>query len=41
MEALANVDGMQSVRLPQGKLSLHEEFAAEVAEVVAAFLARP
>jgi pimeloyl-ACP methyl ester carboxylesterase len=41
MEALANIDGMQSVRLAQGKLSLHEEFAAGVAEVVAAFLARP
>jgi pimeloyl-ACP methyl ester carboxylesterase len=39
MEALAMVDGMQSVRLPEGKLSLHEEFAAQVAQVVAPFLA--
>jgi pimeloyl-ACP methyl ester carboxylesterase len=38
MEALAKVDGIQSIRLPRGKLSPHEEFAAEVAEVVAPFL---
>jgi pimeloyl-ACP methyl ester carboxylesterase len=41
MEALVNVDGMQSVCLQKGKLSLHEEFANQVAEIIAAFLARP
>lgn len=38
MEAFGKVDTIQSVRLPKGKLSLHEEFAAEVADVVAPFL---
>jgi hypothetical protein len=41
MEALVNVDGMQSVCLQKGKLSLREEFANQVAEIIAAFLARP
>jgi hypothetical protein len=31
--------GMRSVCMPQGKLSLHEEFAAQVVQVVAPFLA--
>jgi pimeloyl-ACP methyl ester carboxylesterase len=39
MEALATIDGMQSVCIPRGKLSLHEEFADQVAPVVAPFLA--
>jgi pimeloyl-ACP methyl ester carboxylesterase len=39
MEALATIDGMQSVRIPRGKLSLHEEFADQVAQVIAPFLA--
>jgi hypothetical protein len=39
MEALATISGMRSVRIPRGKLSLHEEFAAQVAQVVAPFLA--
>jgi pimeloyl-ACP methyl ester carboxylesterase len=38
MEALAMIHGMQSVCIPQGKLALHEEFAAQVAQVVAPFL---
>jgi hypothetical protein len=32
--------GMRSVCMPQGKLSLHEEFAAQVVQAVAPFLAR-
>jgi pimeloyl-ACP methyl ester carboxylesterase len=39
MEALATIDGIQSVCIPRGKLSLHEEFADQVARVVAPFLA--
>lgn len=39
MEAFGKIDTAQSVCLPEGKLSLHEEFAAEVADVVAPFLA--
>jgi pimeloyl-ACP methyl ester carboxylesterase len=39
MEALATISGMRSVGIPRGKLSLHEEFAAQVAQVVAPFLA--
>jgi hypothetical protein len=31
---------MQSVCPPRGKLALHEEIAAQVAQVVAPFLAR-
>lgn len=39
MEAFGKVDTIQTICLPEGKLSLHEEFAAEVADVVAPFLA--
>jgi pimeloyl-ACP methyl ester carboxylesterase len=39
MEALAAVPGMQSIRLPQGKLALHEEFPEAVAQAVRPFLA--
>lgn len=39
MEAIAKVDTIQSSCLPEGKLSLYEEFAAEVADAVAPFLA--
>jgi pimeloyl-ACP methyl ester carboxylesterase len=39
MEALATVYGMQSVCIPGGKLALHEEFAAQVAQAIAPFLA--
>jgi pimeloyl-ACP methyl ester carboxylesterase len=39
MEALATISGKRSVCIPRGKLSLHEEFAAQVAQVVAPFLA--
>jgi len=39
MEALATIDGMRSICIPRGKLSLHEEFADQVAQVVAPFLA--
>jgi pimeloyl-ACP methyl ester carboxylesterase len=39
MEALATSYGMRSVRIPRGKLSLHEEFAIQVAQAVAPFLA--
>src|SRR3979411_2949528 len=39
MEALATIDGVRSVCIPRGKLSLHEEFAAQVAQAVAPFLA--
>jgi pimeloyl-ACP methyl ester carboxylesterase len=39
MEALATIAGMRSVCIPRGKLSLHEEFAAQVAQAVAPFLA--
>jgi pimeloyl-ACP methyl ester carboxylesterase len=39
MEALATVQGVRSVCIPSGKLSLHEEFADQVAQVVAPFLA--
>jgi hypothetical protein len=38
-EALATIDGMQSVCISRGKLSLHEERADQVAWVVAPFLA--
>lgn len=37
MEALAARPGIESVRLPQGKLSLHEEFPDAVAEAIARF----
>jgi pimeloyl-ACP methyl ester carboxylesterase len=39
MEALATVDGIRSVCIPLGKLSLHEEFPTQVAQAVAPFLA--
>jgi pimeloyl-ACP methyl ester carboxylesterase len=39
MEALATIDGVRSVCIPLGKLSVHEEFAAQVAQVIAPFLA--
>jgi pimeloyl-ACP methyl ester carboxylesterase len=39
MEALATVPGMQSLCIPGGKLALHEEFPAQVAQAIAAFLA--
>jgi pimeloyl-ACP methyl ester carboxylesterase len=39
MQALATVSAMQSVCIPRGKLALHEEFAEEVAQIVAPFLA--
>jgi pimeloyl-ACP methyl ester carboxylesterase len=39
MEALATISGMRSVCIPRGKLSLHEEFAAQVAQAIAPFLA--
>lgn len=37
MEALAARPGIESVRLPQGKLSLHEEFPDAVAEAITRF----
>jgi hypothetical protein len=39
MEALATIDGMQSVCIARGKLALHEEFADQVARDIAPFLA--
>jgi pimeloyl-ACP methyl ester carboxylesterase len=39
MDALATVPGMRSVRLPQGKLALHEEFPDAVAQAIEPFLA--
>ena len=39
MEALATIDGVRSVCIPRGKLSVYEEFAAQVALVIAPFLA--
>lgn len=39
MDALAAIPGMRSVRLPQGKLALHEEFPDAVAQAVMPFLA--
>jgi hypothetical protein len=32
---------MRAVRLPSGKLALHEEFADVVADPIAAFLSEP
>lgn len=37
MEALSDMPGIESVRLPQGKLSLHEEFPDAVAAAIARF----
>ena len=39
IEALAAIPGMRSVCVPRGKLALHEEFPAEVAQVIVPFLA--
>jgi pimeloyl-ACP methyl ester carboxylesterase len=39
IEALAVLSGIQSVRLPKGKLAVHEEFPDPVAEAVGRFLA--
>ena len=39
MEALAAISNMRSVCIPRGKLSVHEEFAAQVAQAVAPFIA--
>jgi pimeloyl-ACP methyl ester carboxylesterase len=38
IEAFAAVPGIRSVRLPRGKLSVHEEFADATAEAIAPFL---
>jgi hypothetical protein len=38
MEALAAVPGVRTVRLPQGKLSVHEEFPDATMEAIAPFL---
>jgi pimeloyl-ACP methyl ester carboxylesterase len=39
MEALAELPGVTAVRLPRGKLSVHEEFPDEVAAALQSFLA--
>jgi pimeloyl-ACP methyl ester carboxylesterase len=39
MEALATISNLRSVCIPRGKLALHEEFPAQVAQAVAPFLA--
>jgi len=39
MEALAALPGVRSVRLPQGKLAVHEEFPDATAEPIGSFLA--
>jgi pimeloyl-ACP methyl ester carboxylesterase len=41
MEALAALPGIRSVRLPRGKLAVHEEFPDATAEVVEEFLRDP
>jgi pimeloyl-ACP methyl ester carboxylesterase len=38
IECLAAISGMRSVRLPAGKLAMHEEFPDEVATAIDAFL---
>jgi pimeloyl-ACP methyl ester carboxylesterase len=38
IEALAALPGIRSIRLPHGKLSVHEEFAEETAEAITPFL---
>jgi pimeloyl-ACP methyl ester carboxylesterase len=38
IEALAALPGIRSVRLPRGKLSVHEEFADETVEAIIPFL---
>jgi pimeloyl-ACP methyl ester carboxylesterase len=39
MEALAAVPGIQTARLPQGKLAVHEEFPDATFNAIAPFLA--
>jgi pimeloyl-ACP methyl ester carboxylesterase len=39
MEALREVSGVQCALLPQGKLSVYEEFPDAVAQAIAPFLA--
>jgi hypothetical protein len=39
-EALALIDGVESVRLARGKLAVHEEFPGDVAAALQPFLAR-
>jgi pimeloyl-ACP methyl ester carboxylesterase len=41
MEALAALPGIRSVRLPRGKLAVHEEFPDATAEAVDGFLREP
>jgi hypothetical protein len=41
MEALAALPNIRSVRLPRGKLAVHEEFPDATAEAVDAFLGEP
>jgi pimeloyl-ACP methyl ester carboxylesterase len=38
MEALAALPGIRSIRLPRGKLAVHEEFPDATAEAIDAFL---
>lgn len=38
MQALSELPGISSVELPDGKLGVHEEFAAETAAVIRRFL---
>ena len=38
IEALAALPGIRSVRLPRGKLSVHEEFADATVEAITPFL---
>jgi hypothetical protein len=38
MEAFATLPGVRSVRLPRGKLALHEEFPDACIEAIAPFL---
>jgi hypothetical protein len=38
MEALAALPNVRSVRLPRGKLGVHEEFPDATAEAIVAFL---
>jgi pimeloyl-ACP methyl ester carboxylesterase len=38
MEAFAALPGIRSVRLPRGKLSIHEEFPDAVSEIIESFL---
>ena len=38
MEALAGVAGIDTIRLPKGKLSFYEEFPEDAAESIIGFL---